>query len=119
MYQYAPLIGRILLGLLFLITGIQKFMDLQGTLAYITGSSFPFPLLIAAIQVLCGFALIIGIAARYSAATLAILMIVTTAMYHSQIFGTDQGIFLTNLAVIGGLLYAVAYGSGKYAVHMK
>jgi putative oxidoreductase len=119
MIFYAPLIGRILMGVLFLIFGIVKFFNLGAIAQSIAGAGLPYSsvlaVLSACVEVVGGALLILGFKARYSAGVLILYTLVVTAVYHSDLFGTGQTMFLKNFAIIGGLLYAVAYGSGKYS----
>lgn len=120
--MYAPLVGRILMGLLFLIAGIGKFMDLTGTSGYIASVGLPYPLILASvaaiIEVGAGAMLVLGFKTRYAAGVLAVFALVVNVIFHSMT-GPQQVVFLKDLAITGGLLYVMAYGSGLYSVDSK
>ncbi len=113
---YAPLVGRILMGGMFLMAGITKAMDLSGTATYISSATLPYPMVLAVaamlLEILCGIALIVGYQAKLAAALLAIFTIVVTLAFHLD----QQALFIKNLAILAGLLYMMTFGAGKYAV---
>lgn len=113
---YAPLVGRILMGGMFLMAGITKAMDLSGTAIYISSATLPYPMVLAVaamlLEILCGIALIIGYQAKLAAALLALFTIVVTLAFHLD----QQALFIKNLAILAGLLYMMTFGAGKYAV---
>lgn len=121
--MYAPLVGRILVGLLFLIAGLQKFLNLEGTAAYIQSAGLPFPLHFtyasAGFEVICGTLLILGLKTRYAAAALALFTVVVNGIFHTDFLGAQQVLFLKDMAIAGGLLYIATYGSEKYSLDRK
>jgi len=123
MTQYAPIIGRILMGLLFLIAGLSKSMDLNATATFFATAGLPFPfilgLIAAVVEIGAGILLILGFKTRYAASALAIVTLLTIIFFDLDISGTGRTDFLNNLAIMGGLLYAVAYGSGQYALDAR
>jgi putative oxidoreductase len=81
-------------------------------------------LLVGAILVefLGGLALLVGSKTRFAALILAIFLIPVTFLFHNfwtvpvgEQFNTMLGDFLKNTAIIGGLLYIVACGPGRYS----
>jgi putative oxidoreductase len=75
-------------------------------------------LVIAAVQLGGGLSLLLGIEARLGALLLLLFLIPVTVMYHpfwkrsGADFVTEADHFVSNLAIIGGLLVIVALGSG-------
>jgi putative oxidoreductase len=120
MKMYAPLIGRILVGLLFLIAGIEKFLNVQGTAQYITSAGLPFPSYLAqaagSLEILCGALLILGFKTRYAAGVLAVYTIAVNGIFHTEVMGAQQMAFLKDMAIAGGLLYIATYGSQVYSL---
>lgn len=116
---YALVIGRVLLGLLFLVAGIGKAMDMTTTAGMIELANLPMPVLltylVVAIEILGGAALILGFKARAAAWVLIGFTVLATLLYHLE-FPAQMTAFLKNAAVVGGLLYVAACGSGKYSV---
>jgi putative oxidoreductase len=124
------LIGRLLLGLYFILPGIMKITGYSGTVAYMTAHNVPMisillPLTIA-MQIAGGIALIIGYQGKLVAFILAILVLVISIYMHN-FWVYEQGMerahemqnFIKNLAIMAGLLVISATGTGKFSVSSK
>lgn len=114
MATIAAIIGRVLLGLLFVFGGFGKVMDPVGTAAYMEAQS-PFPgslaLVVGAFEIIAGLVLASGFMTRLAALTLIGFTALATIFFHGQVTDPMQAQHaLKNLAVIGGLLIAFAYG---------
>ncbi len=121
MANLAALAGRILVALLFLQSGIEKFVYYKPTLGYMTKAGLPFPefLLVvsAIIEIACALALIVGWKARGAALVLAIWMIPVTLIFHNPAAGQEAMIhFMKNVAITGGLLVLFASGPGALSL---
>ena len=121
MNNLAALAGRILVALIFLQSGIEKFVHYQGTLGYMTKAGLPFPqvLLVASgiVETACALALIIGWKARPAAIVLVAWMIPVTLIFHNPAAGQDAMIhFMKNVAITGGLLMLAALGPGGWSI---
>jgi putative oxidoreductase len=81
-----PLIGRILIALLFIPAGLGKITGYSGTMAYIASAGLPAPALgvVVAIivEVVLGTALLVGWQARWSALIIAAFTIATALLFH-------------------------------------
>lgn len=117
----AAVAGRLLLAVLFLLSGFSKLAAADATLAYIESSGLPFPLLsyLAALGVELGLAalLIIGFQTRIVAVLMALFTVVTAVAFHSNL--ADQGQFINffkNISIAGGLLQIAAFGGGALSV---
>jgi putative oxidoreductase len=124
MSNFYPLIGRILVSVIFLISGINKIFNFGGTQQYMEMNGMPLTaiFLIAAIiiEVLGAIAIILGYKAKWAALILVIFMIPTTLIFHSNFGDPMQQIqFLKNLAMIGGLIYVALYGSGPFSIEYE
>lgn len=120
------LVGRILLGWIFLASGWAKLGNIAGTTGYFTNLGMPAPEACAwfagIVEVLIGAALILGFATRYAAIATFIWVLIATALAHrywtyppaAQMAQYNN--FLKNLAIMGGALYAFVFGAGRYAV---
>jgi putative oxidoreductase len=117
MNNLAALAGRILIALIFLQSGIEKFVYYSGTLGYMTKAGLPFPqvLLVASgiVETACALALIIGWKARPAAIVLVAWMIPVTLIFHNPAAGQEAMVhFMKNVAITGGLLLLFAFGPG-------
>ncbi len=123
------LVGRILLGWLFLASGYGKLSNIAGTVGYFNGLGMPSPEIWAWVagfgELIIGAALILGIAARYAAIATFIWVLIATAIAHrywnypmpGQIAQYNN--FLKNLAIMGGALYVLVFGAGGYSADAK
>ena len=119
---YVSLVGRGLIGLIFVMSGINKIADPQGTQQYMaamgitTATTFLYAGAVL-LEVAGGLSLLLGVWAKWGAAALIVFMIPTTLIFHTNFGDQNQVIhFLKNLAIIGGLLYLAMYGSGRLSV---
>lgn len=122
MRRYLPLVGRILLGLIFVMSGFSKITGFEGTQQHMAEFGVPVTgiLLVGAIvvELLGGLSLIFGYWARAGAVLLALFLIPTTLIFHTDFSQQTQMVmFLKNLAIMGGLLFVIAHGSGPFRLH--
>lgn len=113
----APLLGRILIAVLFLASGANKLRDPAAAVAYIEQAGLPLPTLAYAgavlIEVLGGLLLIVGFQTRFVAAALAGFSVLAAIYFHSNFADINQTVhFMKNFALVGGLLQVVAFGAG-------
>lgn len=124
MNNFYPLIGRVLISVIFLISGINKIFNFGGTQQFMEMKGMPLTsiLLIAAIiiEVFGAIAIILGYKAKWAALILIIFMIPTTLIFHLNLGDQMQQIqFLKNLAMIGGLIYVALFGSGPFSMEYE
>jgi len=119
--QYLPFAGRLLIGGIFVLSGLSKLGSYGGTTAAISAAGLPFaPLgfvVAIAVEIGLGFLLLIGYRARPAALALAIWCVVTAIFFHRN-FG-DQNMFihfLKNIMIAGGLLQIVHFGGGELSL---
>jgi putative oxidoreductase len=120
------LIGRILLGLLFLVAGIRKVLFFSGSVGYFTKLGFPAPEAMAVLAILIELggaaALILGWQTRRISWLLVLFVIIATVMAHrfwefdAAQYANQMNHFLKNVAIIGGLLYVAVLGAGKLSL---
>lgn len=121
MKKFAPLIGRILLALIFLMSGVSKIGDFAGTQAYMESYGMPATavFLVGAIvfEVAGALMIMLGYYARVGAIALIVFLIPATLIFHMD-FGdrTQMIMFMKNLSIMGGLLFVTAYGPGSYSL---
>lgn len=121
MNDLAALLGRILIAVIFLMSGAEKVMNYPGTLGYMVKFGLPFPqvLLVASVvvEIVCALALIAGWKTRWAAAALFLWMIPVTWVFHNPAGGQDAvAHFMKNLAIEGGILMLFAFGPGALSV---
>ena len=116
-----PLIGRVLLAVIFILSGVSKLANPAGTQGYIASMGLPLPVLayIAAVVVEIGggVMLLIGYRTRIAATALAIFTVAAAVLFHHALGDQNQFIhFMKNLAITGGLLQVVAFGAGAFSL---
>ena len=122
-----PLVGRIFIGLIFLVAGVRKVMGFAGTVAYLSKLGFPAPEVMAVIAIIIeiggSLLLIVGWRARWAAWLLVLFVAIAAFAAHRFWELTDPGQFnnqmnhfLKNLSLIGGLLYVATFGPGSASV---
>lgn len=115
------LLGRILLALLFILSGFGKFMAAAGTKAYFAKIGVPVPeiayIVAVAVELGGGILFLLGVKTRIMAAVLAVFTVGTALLAHTQ-FGdmAQRTQFLKNLAIAGGFLSFTVLGGGAYSV---
>lgn len=122
MSSFLMLIGRLLLGGLFIFSFYGKVMEYDTTAAYMATKGLPFiPLLLGlaiVIELVGGLSLIFGYKIRAMALLLFLYLIPVTFFIHD--FWNAQAPndrielinFIKNLGIMGGLLYVAATGAG-------
>lgn len=121
MRRYLMLAARLLFALYFGMATINYILNYSQTIQGMTRVGVPIPELVLPITIVlfaaAVVALIVGWKAHYFAAGLAVAMVIITLFYHSAIGDPLQlRAFLSNFAVIAGLLMLVANGSGPLSV---
>jgi len=114
----AALIGRILLALIFIVSGASKLFDPSGTEALITGVGLPAGLAIPAglFELVAGLALALGFMTRLFSILLAGFCLVTAFFFHNQIGDPMQAAMaLKNVAIAGGLLCLFAHSQMRWS----
>lgn len=127
--KFGPALGRILLALIFLMSGINKVFNWEGTAGYMASVGMPMVtvFLIGAIVLEIGGSLsvILGYQAKWGALALIVFTIPTTFIFHAY-WAVDpaqmqiqQIMFMKNLAMTGGLLLIMANGAGPLSLDAK
>jgi len=127
--KFGPLAGRILLSIIFLISGLGKIGGFAGTAGWMASKGLPMVnvLLAITIAIEVGGALMImaGFKARLAATAMFLWMIPVTLLFHNfWALQADQQMiqqimFLKNLGLMGGMLLIMAFGSGPMSVDKK
>lgn len=129
LYSLAAPVGRVLLALIFIISGLGKLADPAGTMAYIEYGGLPGFLIWPTILVELGggILLAIGYQTRMAALFLAGFSILSGLLYHLIPSMGAEGMeaqmqmisFMKNLSMAGGLLFVFGQGAGAYALDTR
>ena len=123
------LAGRILLGLIFILSGFGKIAGFAGTVGYIESAHLPLPSLVAVLTIVIelggGLALVSGFYTRQTALVLAVFTVLAGFIFHN-FWDADQAQkmaqqvnFLKNLSIAGGMLVLAAFGPGTMSVDAR
>ncbi|MDH3195936.1 MAG: DoxX family protein [Hyphomicrobiales bacterium] len=119
-YQtFAALAGRILLALIFVISGFTKIGAYAGTQQYMEAFGVPGALLplVIIVELVGGLMIAAGFFTRITALALAGFTLVSAIIFHAD-FGNqiEMIMFLKNVAIAGGFLMLAAFGPGSLSV---
>jgi putative oxidoreductase len=108
------LAGRILIGQVFFLAGINKVTHPAKTIALIADHGIPFPrfccFAAGGLEIAGSLALVLGIKIRWSALVLAGFVIIVTSIFHWDFTKEiNMHLFRKDLAIAGGLLLAAYY----------
>jgi len=117
----ASLIGRVLLVLIFLDSGIGKIGNFEGTAQYMAkfGMSHTSFFLFGAIvfELVGSLSIILGYFTRVGALLILIFLIPTTLIFHTNFGDHIQMImFMKNVSMFGGCLLLFAVGPGRLSL---
>jgi putative oxidoreductase len=124
--DFVLLVGRVLLGWLFLASGWGKLTNIGGFVNYLTSLKVPNPGLWAwpgaIVEFVMGAALVLGVGTRYAALIGIVFVALATALAHryweypAAAQGNQYNHFLKNLSIIGGMFAIFAAGAGRFSV---
>lgn len=133
MLNAAYVIGRVFVPVIFIVSGVQKAMDVAGTAKTLAAANIPIPdfvvpylqgippydllaYLTIAVEIIGGLMIMTGIAARWGALVLFVFTAAATFYFHNfwQMSGEaaaqNQIHALKNLSIMGALLLIVSGG---------
>lgn len=116
------LVLRLFVGGIFLVHGIQKLMNMDGTIAFFgqIGLNSFWAWVVALVETLGGAVLVLGLFVQYASALLSIVLLVAIIMVKYKFGGpTLLGKFAAgevDLALLGANLALVCSGGGRYAL---
>ena len=122
MTNILDLFARILISTLFLINGIFKITNYDGTVDWMEGYGVPGIIIIPAImiQILGPILIIVGYQTKITAAFLSLFCLLTAIIFHNEFSNQMQlTSFLKNIALAGGFLFLVINGSKKFSLDNK
>ena len=119
-------VGRVLLALMFVLSGFGKLTGIEGSAGYIASAGLPMATALAVIVGLLeffgGLALMVGFHARWAALALGLFTLLASLLFHNfwampadKAF-MQQLIFMKNLSVAGGMFIVAALGAGPASI---
>jgi putative oxidoreductase len=119
--DWVGLLGRVLMGVIFIWAGYGKAMAPAATMAAFRHDGLPLPGVAYAvalvIEIGAGALFLAGFKARLSALVLAGWCIATAMVAHYHPGNRDAMIhFMKNVCMAGGFLQVVAFGAGRFSV---
>ena len=122
MANIADLLGRILISALFLLNGIFKISNYDGTIGWMESFGMPGILLIPAIilEIAGPVLIIIGYKTKVAAGLLSLFCIATAFIFHNDFANQMQlTFFLKNIALAGGFLILFVNGAKGFSLDNK
>lgn len=116
----STLVGRILIAIIFIMSGYNKIGGYEGTQGFMESVGVPGLLLpaVIAVELLAGIAVLVGYQTKIAAFLLAGFTLLTAIIFHSDFAQQMQMVlFMKNLAISGGLLLLFVHGPGQWAVN--
>ena len=116
------LIGRIFISSVFLLSGVNKIKNYEGSHGWMESLGIPGVLLIPAIvlEVVAPILIIVGYQVKISAALLSLFCIATAVIFHTDFSNQMQFVsFFKNIGLAGGFLFLVIYGAKDFSLDKK
>lgn len=116
----STLVGRILIAIIFIMSGYNKIGGYEGTQGFMESVGVPGLLLpaVIAVELLAGIAVLVGYQTKIAAFLLAGFTLLSAIIFHSDFAQQMQMVlFMKNLAISGGLLLLFVHGPGQWAVN--
>ena len=120
---YVPVVGRLLLALMFILSGFGKLGNIEGTAAFIASGGLPMPTVLAAAV---GALELFGGLALDQADTLdPTLTVAASVVFHAfwaapaEQQYVAQLLFMKNISVAGGMLLISALGAGPLSIDAR
>ncbi len=116
---YAAPAGRLLLSMMFIMSGLTKISQFEGTQGYMEAMGVPgviLPLVILT-EVFGGLAILLGWKARYAGVVVAGFSTLSAVLFHAD-FSSQANMtnFMKNMTIAGGFLLILANGAGAYSL---
>ena len=118
MSMIAALIGRILLAVIFIVSGIGKIMDPAPASGMMASVGLPanMALGVGIFELVAGVLLAIGLMTRLVSIVLFVYVALTILFFHNALADPAQQVnALKNLAIMGGMLMVYAYGQMRWS----
>lgn len=121
--EWGPLVGRVMISMIFLMSGMGKVFQFEAQVGYATSQGVPMAsvaiALSAIIEIAAVVMIVVGYKARLGAAALFLWMIPVSFMMHAfwtiadpMAMQINMIMFMKNLAMMGAMLMIMSFGSG-------
>ena len=122
MTNILDLVARVFISLIFLLSGINKIGNYEGTIGWMESLGMPGIFLIPAIilEIVAPMLIMIGYKVKISAALLSVFCVTTAIIFHSDFSDQMQFIsFMKNIGLAGGFLFIVVNGAKDFSLDKK
>ena len=118
MSMIAALIGRILLAVIFIVSGVGKIIDPSPAAGMMAAVGLPSNMAmgVGIFELVAGLLLAIGLMTRLTSIVLFFYVGLTILFFHNALTDPAQQVnALKNLAIMGGMLMVFAYGQMRWS----
>ena len=122
MMNILDLLGRVFISLVFLLSGINKIVNYEGSIGWMESFGMPGIFLIPAIilEIVAPILIIIGFKVKIAAALLSVFCIATALIFHTDFSNQMQFVsFMKNIALAGGFLFLVINDTKGFSLERK
>ena len=122
MTNILDLVGRVFISLVFLLSGINKIGNYEGSIGWMESFGMSGIFLIPAIilEIVAPILIIIGFKVKIAAALLSVFCIVTALIFHTDFSNQMQFVsFMKNIALAGGFLFLVINDTKGFSLERK
>jgi putative oxidoreductase len=125
--RISTVVGRALIGIIYIISGVSKIMDYAGTAQYMASEKMPMisvlePAAIV-VEIVFGLGIVLGYRARLSGLILAAYSIVATVIFNhfwnmpaGAMQATVMHLFWSTIVMVGACLFIAGMGPGTCAL---
>lgn len=117
------LVGRILLVVLFVLSGFGKLTGYDATAAYMTSHGMGFVPVLLPLSIVVelggGLLIVLGLFTRPVALIMFLFVIPVTFVFHTGGDAASQIQLLKNVSIMGALLLLTAAGPGRYSLDAR
>ena len=120
--NYSDALGRVLIGSLFFISGVEKLAGIDGTQAYMLHFGVPVMLLplVVALEIGGAAAIVMGWHTRIFAVLFCGFLFLTAVIFHGNLADpVERILFFKDLALAGGFMMIYAHGPGILSLDLR
>ncbi|MGH8616500.1 MAG: DoxX family protein [Burkholderiales bacterium] len=124
--RFGPLAARVLLAQVFIVSGIGKLFNFTKMAAFLFNKGLPASeallILVIVLELGGGLMLVAGLRVRWVAAAFIGFTLLASVLFHpfwaveADKVTAELNNFMKNLALMGGMLYVMAFGAGPFSL---